>query len=416
MPEKGVLCMNEREVRWEERKLTRAERLQDPDMFGKFIAHPTCCADAIERHTFSLHVSSPADLEFVPLRPAPPDAAGTYTCPACDRTYPAESTGGEPGLDFSTNATTSNEEYVNNLHIEGRISAKARGKELLLGISNPKTNRNFLIRVGFALEGHCFWIPTSWYHTIVGQPPVERGKKSFAFPVPDEFVDGPLGGRIISIQAAFIRPKYTLIFVDHNVMIQFHVMQIRTSPEGNMVPGSPIWDLVWNSKHGPVYHQEPEATLAALAQWREETRHRKSSITIFAAIKAAQTAFNGSGAQEATDILLSALIHPQMPASQVCSSDIAWGRLLDAVKRHDKSRIELVLPGSGLPCVSGSAPFRMKTDAHGRYLTHISTYRRREVTFTAEMLEKAHELGLFIPNARGCRKVGDGTYADLDIK
>ncbi|KAJ7135085.1 hypothetical protein C8R46DRAFT_1325842 [Mycena filopes] len=418
MPEKGVLCLNEREVGFEERKLKKIECRQDPDMFGvprlhiltvdatqtapgTFITHPFCCANTIDQPTVSLHVSSPADPEFIALpRLAPPKQGAEYTCAACERSYSQEDFVGQVTHSsvYSPAAGTSTNELVNTLHIEGHISAKARGEELLLGIINPTTGRNFLIRVYFALEGHCFWMPTAWYHNIVSRTPVKRDDRSFAFPIPDEYIDGPLGDRIISIQAAFIRPKFTLVFCDHTVMMQLHVMQIRTSPQGNMTPGSPIWNVVWNAKHGPVYHQEPEATLAALARWRDDTRKHKSTTTIFAAIKTAQSAFNGSGPQEATDILLAALTHPQMPAFEVCNDNATWARLLEAVKIHDQSRVNLALPGSPLPYVSSSAPFHMRTNAHGRYLTHVSTYRRREVTFNAEMLERAHDLGLFIPN------------------
>ncbi|KAJ7140364.1 hypothetical protein C8R46DRAFT_1320212 [Mycena filopes] len=347
----GVLCLNEREVGFEERKLKKIERRQDPDMFGvprlhiltvdatqtapgTFITHPFCCVNTIDQPTVSLHVSSPADPEFIALpRLAPPKQGAEYTCAACERSYSQEDFVGQVTHSsvYSPAAGTSTNEFVNTLHIEGRISAKARGEELLLGITNPTTGRNSLIRVYFALEGHCFWMPTAWYHNI----------------------------------AAFIRPKFTLVFCDHTVMMQLHVMQIHTSPQGNMTLGSPIWNVVWNAKHGPVYHQELEATLAALARWRDDTRKHKSTTTIFAAIKTAQSAFNGSGPQEATDILLAALTHPQMPAFEVCNDDATWARLLEAVKIHDQSRVNLALPGSPLPYVSSSAPFHMRTNAHG---------------------------------------------------
>lgn len=81
------------------------------------------------------------------------------------------------------------------------------------------------------MEAHCFWMPTKMYQDIIAQTPVSRGEKSFAYPIPADYIDGPKLdiGRVISIQAAFICPEYTLVSVDHNVMIQFHLMLVADS-------------------------------------------------------------------------------------------------------------------------------------------------------------------------------------------
>lgn len=151
-------------------------------------------------------------------------------------------------------------EFVNTLKIAGRISAKARGKELVIAICNKHTGMNvsaigfnsynsalrgrpvqFVMRVTFGLEGHCFWIPTQMYRWIVSQEPVPRGETSYAYPIKDEDVDGPATGCKVSIQAAFIRPEYTLIFVDHNSLIQFHVMQMpERFTADDLRPGSEV--------------------------------------------------------------------------------------------------------------------------------------------------------------------------------
>lgn len=70
-------------------------------------------------------------------------------------------------------------------------------------------------------------MPTPMYNSIVSKDPVLTGEKSMAYVIPLEFVDGPVVDCRISIQAAFIRPDWTLVFVDHNVMITFHVMKLR---------------------------------------------------------------------------------------------------------------------------------------------------------------------------------------------
>lgn len=98
------------------------------------------------------------------------------------------------------------------------------------------------IRVNFTLEGHCLWIPTEQYQKITSKPPVQRGQKSFAYEVPSQYCHGPGAGQVhVSIQAAFIRPEWTLIFIDHNVMITFHVMLLRNVPDaGALKPGSQV--------------------------------------------------------------------------------------------------------------------------------------------------------------------------------
>ncbi|KAJ7444374.1 hypothetical protein B0H11DRAFT_2089641, partial [Mycena galericulata] len=283
--------------------------------------------------------------------------------------------------------------FVNSLSIKGRIHAKARGKELI-----------YLFRVNFGLEGHCFWMPSSFYHQIVSQPPIHRGEKSYAFLVPDELVDGPpVGGRKISIQAAFIRPKWTLVFVDHNVMIQFHVMQASgLFHHSHLQPGSGafhIWPFLWSYTHGPVYSQEPKETLECLTSWRQKTIVADDWMAIFEIMKSEQTVFNGTGAQEATDQLAMALIHPQMAAVHVCSDDALWRRFHYTIIKYDKNRTDLALPGSPLPYVSGPRPFRLNQDGHNKYLSRISCYRRSEVVFDIATLNAAHENGLFLPKA-----------------
>ncbi|KAJ6491240.1 hypothetical protein DFH09DRAFT_1291076 [Mycena vulgaris] len=407
MPEKGVVKLNEREVRWEERQVPKKiSRDDDQAFYGRFVTHPECCARLIgQRQTFSLHVCSPQDPNFLVLPGVLPDSSTSktgktkspYYCKAChsarndedvEEITPSISASGPEAV--STTATnTPCAEYVNSLNIVGRLYTKARGKELLIAICNKSTAENFIFRIAFGLEAHCFWLPTRWYTTITSQMPVKRGEKSRAFPIPSEYIldsDAPSKeGHIISIQAAFIRPKWTLVFVDHNVLITFHLMQ--ASPAflpSHIEPGSTskIWSALWSSTHGPVYSQEPDATLRALWDWR--SRISKQS----------------DGQQNFTPIFLSIKGTQSMPTYYVCREDETWARLERAVIDYDKNRMDLALPSSRLPSVSGPAPFRMNHDGHAKYLQHISTYRRSRVILPIEDLRRAHELGLFIPNAR----------------
>ncbi|KAF8190357.1 hypothetical protein K438DRAFT_2018693 [Mycena galopus ATCC 62051] len=435
MPEKGVVRLNEREIHWEERQQPVSVNREDDDLFmGDFVAHSLCCADVHGgRQTFTVHVSSPADEKFVELRRPPASsetastpAAGTnqkkkkatkaddppFYCRSCHSSFSEDVVSNAVELapagwvnepegyeDIDANMQTA--DFVNHLNIRGRISAKARGKELVITICNKNTGKNFVFRIGFGLEGHCFWIPTEQYRRIVSEPTVLRGTKSQAYVIPDEYIDGPAKQRLLSLQAAFIRPEYTLLFVDHNVLITFHLMQMAPSfTSRDLRPGSVFWDDLWSRNHGPVYNQEPDAALRALDDWRLRILSKPNNLTsIYMTMKAQQDVFNGSGAQEVTDQLLLALIHPQMPALHVCAHDEVWIRFRQAFIDYDATRMALVLPEARLPYVSGDAPFRMNDSGHTKYLNQVSAYRRSIVKLSGADIEKAHELGLFVPNA-----------------
>ncbi|KAJ7840414.1 hypothetical protein B0H14DRAFT_2587489 [Mycena olivaceomarginata] len=161
-----------------------------------------------------------------------------------------------------------------------------------------------------------------------------------------------------------------------------------------------IWPALWSRTHGPVYSLEPDATVAAIENWRNMIRVTKptNATSILNSMKTHQTAFNGSGAQEATDQLFVALIHPLMPARFVCQNDDLFDRLLDAVISYDKSRNDLLTP-SLLPYVSGKKPIYMNHSGHTIYMRNVLCFKRTDVIFNAQRLQKAHELNLFQPNA-----------------
>jgi hypothetical protein len=130
-------------------------------------------------------------------------------------------------------------------------------------------------------------------------------------------------------------------------------------------------------------------------------------------MKTDQSAFNGSGAQEATDQLFLAYIHPLMPARLVCLNDTLFQRLLDVVIAYDGSRNDLALPGV-LPYVSGDSPLHMNTSGHDKYLRNIFCFKRQVVKFDVDRLRHAHDLNLFQPNAiiqpDGCAIGGLSVY------
>ncbi|KAK6971850.1 hypothetical protein R3P38DRAFT_3140101 [Favolaschia claudopus] len=459
MPEDGVLCLICREMGFE-----KCQKKTTGHGIGQFKVHTECCARPEgNRQTFSMHVARPDDPTFIAtpvMRPRPQKKkkkgkkgkkkrakqskkkkkkpVDPFLCQACysppsdedpeggevDGPSAAHSEGEdehnneieEEGVESSENDDKEEElqsgprpdyltvpaaDYVNDLEIEGRLTPLHRGKEVVMIISNDEPGQSFAVRVNFGLEGHCFWMPTAMYRTIVSKPTIPRGQKSRAYEIPAEFCDGPPEApRIISIQAAFIRPEWTLVFCDHNVMITFHVMRLRGKvEEDDLKPGSQLWPLLWSKTHGPVHSHEPDAKVAALETWRREMVDTKDCTPIFLAMKATQTVFNGSGAQEATDQLQEAFISPLMPACQVCQSNSVWQRFKTVVLEYEATREALALPSSKLPYVSGPRPFRFNSNAHKLYHAFISTYRRSRVRFTKERLEMAHNLGLFDPQA-----------------
>lgn len=143
-------------------------------------------------------------------------------------------------------------DIVRGLGVEGELIAAFRGKELVFGIEKVLYLYSyiypeliffffeFLFRVCYALEGHSFWVPTAQYDTIVLSPPVNRGEKSKTYNIPPNIWGGlPSVQGQISIQAAFRCPDWTLLFVDHNVMITFHVMALRKPcTRQDLMPGS----------------------------------------------------------------------------------------------------------------------------------------------------------------------------------
>lgn len=116
-------------------------------------------------------------------------------------------------------------------------------------------------------------------------------------------------------------------------------------------------------------------------------------------MKSTQTVFNGYGAQEATDMLVLALIHPNMPAFEVCGNEELWERFVRTLKIYSLDRLSLANSSRGLPYVSSAWPFRFRKNAHVKYLLYISCYRRQSVNLGLDIVWTAHDLNLFNPEA-----------------
>jgi len=134
--------------------------------------------------------------------------------------------------------------------------------------------------------------------------------------------------------------------------------------------------------------------------WRKSSIDKSDDTPIFSAVKTNQEVFNGYGAQETSDMLFEALIHPAMSTFDICRDETVWARFKAAVFSYQKERIQLATATpSKLPYVSGPLPFRFDKDGHHRFLAHVSTYRRTHVKVTQERLSKIQALGLLIPSA-----------------
>ncbi|KAJ6628109.1 hypothetical protein B0H10DRAFT_1940662 [Mycena sp. CBHHK59/15] len=165
MPESGVVNLNEREVGFEEQQLPAKVRKDPKEKFyGEFITHPECCAHVSgERQTFTVHDCPPSNPYFIQLplhiAPVPPKTSEeAFYCVSCHRGHPDIPKDKEKLKPQYPSIAPA--QYINDLHITGRIHAKARGKELVVVICNQDTNENYAFRVNFGTEAHCFWIPS----------------------------------------------------------------------------------------------------------------------------------------------------------------------------------------------------------------------------------------------------------------
>ena len=147
-----------------------------------------------------------------------------------------------------------------------------------------------------------------------------------------------------------------------------------------------------------MHSTEPAHALAALEAWRASQVHHLNNTPIFLAVLSDQKVFNGYGAQETCDMLFLSLLSPLMPAHLVCSHLQLWERFKKAVIKYQADRIRIV-GDKLLPFVSCNRPFFMNVDGHNRFLTHVSTYRRKNVLVDQPLLTCLHNLGLLEPSA-----------------
>lgn len=93
-----------------------------------------------------------------------------------------------------------------------------------------------------------------------------------------------------------------------------------------------------------MFTTQPELTVQVLEDFRQEIIGKPFNDTpIWQVMKEKQNICNGFGAQEATDALFDALIHPRMPISLVCKDDRLWTRWLETIKAHHTMRVNRIM-------------------------------------------------------------------------
>ncbi|KAL0567247.1 fatty acid synthase alpha subunit Lsd1 [Marasmius crinis-equi] len=388
----------------------------DPSEHGTLILHrETCALPNGNRQTITFHVAPPGDSKVAPLprisltqqQDLVKDGLYLEKYSQLLQEYKDQRLNGKHPANV-----------INQLKPTGELFCAIRGKELVILVGE------YAIRISFGTEGHAFWLPTKKYQQIIALPTVKRGEKGTAFQVPSDYIIGPERTEPlkISIQAAFVRPQWTLLFVDHQVFITFHVMRLwRCGTAKDLKPGSEqLYARLWSRSHGPVFSSEPSAALDALEAFRAEIVAESNSDPIWVVMKHRQDAFNGFGAQETCDTLLTALIHPRMPAYLVCQDSVLWGRLLKAVREDHLARVSMATRREKpFPRLSSKTPFRFNDFGHKRFLQHVTCYRRDKVIFTPERLALANSLGLFDPNVvlgdDGVARIPLGFTADQSV-
>ncbi|KAF8992974.1 hypothetical protein BDZ89DRAFT_1150802 [Hymenopellis radicata] len=416
MPEFTVLKKFEKEARLHASDMgSSGLPASNPAEYGRLGVFPdTLARPSGARQSVTIHSPTPKDPYFLPIakpRNTQKKKKSAWTtskrttvasCTRCPKPPPQVS---EPSNklprsllnEYSHLKNKSAAAILNGLQITGQLFPVARGKELIFGVST------FLIRICFGLEGHLLWIPTKEFDEMTSVPAVSRGAKSKTFTIPDHLFHGPPGSSgQASIQLFFRRPDWTLIVLDHNVMISFHVMRLHhVCTQDDLQPGSAIWNYIWSKSHGPVWHLEPEAMLCALRAWRETIIENEDMTAVFVAVKGNQAVNNGYGAQETTDMLWMARIHSCMPIYCIATNSELWDHFVHTHREYQLGRLHM-LATTQLANVSGDGAFRFNEDAHIRFLRTVPIYRRATVRLERDTFLSVVEQNLLNPKATLC--------------
>lgn len=155
---------------------------------------------------------------------------------------------------------------------------------------------------------------------------------------------------------SFRGTTHTLVFVDHNMLMRFHITKFRRQlKKTDLTPESEVswskafiviessqsepllkqvWPLFWGKNHGPDVTLERDLWLSEYDQWlgRIET----SQKPLLRALLDDKKASNGLGEWQGTDVLARAALHPLWTASRFAACEAATHRLKEAIISMDQ--------------------------------------------------------------------------------
>ncbi|KIO17099.1 hypothetical protein M407DRAFT_229298 [Tulasnella calospora MUT 4182] len=285
------------------------------------------------------------------------------------------------------------------------LFSAVRGKEMALAF------KCYCIRVSFATQGHCLWIPNAHFNVIVAQgtrPFGESGKgQTYSLP-PDIQSESPSQhfnkDRHIRIAMSFRGPTHTLVFVDHNMLMRFHITKFtRDLTKTDLTPGSEVWPLLWGKNHGPDVLLEPELWSSAYEDWLDSIK--SSNKPLLRALLDDKKASNGLGEWQGTDVLARAALHPLWTASLFAACESATNRLKQAIIDMAESyNVKVGMKTADMTFTTvfdfeaKGSPYDFCDWAHQDWLEKaVFVYRKSSARVSEEALQQLRSLNLLGP-------------------
>ncbi|KAG8988862.1 hypothetical protein FRB90_002523, partial [Tulasnella sp. 427] len=292
--------------------------------------------------------------------------------------------------------------------VPSSLLVAVRGKELALAY------KKYAIRVSFATQGHCFWIPNKHFDLLIstGAKPFTSKGRSYFLPLTlqEESQGQALSNkRHLRITMSFKGPSHTLVFVDHNMLMKFHIRKFK-KPLGllDLRPQSEAWPLLWGKNHGPDVILERAAWLREYEAW--VSRIQDSDSPLLQAYLKDNKVSNGWGEWQGTDVLARASLHPLWSASRFSNCPEAVARLEGAIiAMAELYNPQTNKPTKDLPFIT---VFKSEDYAHQDWLAKaVFVYRKSSVSVSEEELDSLLARGL-LSSYNVINVSGDGTCKD----
>ncbi|KAL7278898.1 hypothetical protein ACG7TL_006729 [Trametes sanguinea] len=297
---------------------------------------------------------------------------------------------------------------------DGELVVKARGKEIIFAAGYHA------IRVHFGLEGTMAVIPTQAYHEMIARdcPGSNKDPRKAAqmrsFVVPEELVvagaRNPEGHKqTIAVFAALVGEEQTLVMVDHNRLLQIHVMSLaRPWTKDDLLPEYKLWKSIWSDNHGPDWIEERTAAEAALDAWRASVLDvpaeastglgpaAKTSTTILDVLCSRQDVFNGYGQHTSHELLHVLGLWPGMPASELCADDEMFDHFKSSLHTYAAQYTSDKYRRLCLSHTNGQSPleYNYKSDDNYQKL-YLRVFRKSLVRMGREQYNTFVKAGLF---------------------